>query len=193
MATHGVACLYSIRRFHTAPLTDVLAMHTQCNAPHRQHHTKHRICSYRVSTHVSITRVRGLIQDDIPRLITLPSIHHSPITVNKNATVFTTGTVRLSSTTAAHPLSATSNLHLLDEGGGGKKKQKTYQPSPPTKKTTHFPSGSAPAAPHTADSAADPPRQTARRTPSPSTSSAAPRGSRAAGAAAGGGPWPRGG
>lgn len=36
-------------------------------------------------------------KEDSPRLITLPSTHHSPITVNRNANVFTIGTVKLNS------------------------------------------------------------------------------------------------
>src|SRR5690348_15540326 len=43
-----------------------------------------------------LTRFR-IEKGDIPRLMTLPSTHHSPTTVNKNATVLTIGTVRLSS------------------------------------------------------------------------------------------------
>lgn len=38
------------------------------------------------------------MRGDLPREITLPSAHHSPSTVNRNATELVMGTVRLSST-----------------------------------------------------------------------------------------------
>jgi hypothetical protein len=48
--------------------------------------------------------------------MTFPSTHHSPMTVNKNATVFTIGTVRLSSATvnqsASHPQSSPTPYFL---------------------------------------------------------------------------------
>ena len=73
-----------------------LAVDTQSNSCERQYHSDGGFCRRLGSRAGGGTRPK-LETCAVPLLMTFLSIHHSPMTVNKNAKVFTMGTVKLSS------------------------------------------------------------------------------------------------
>jgi len=83
-------------------------MNTQRNAPNRQDHSNHGILAEPLANLKEVPGIKG----SQPLLMILLSTHHSPITVNKKARVFTIGTVKLNSSLSSR-LATLSRPHLI--------------------------------------------------------------------------------